>query len=121
MTRLRGWAGTATLCVAIVAAAAAQRLPDFPDLPTVAETLPGFAATGWQVMVAPPGTPDAIIHKVSADLRRVVDDPELKKKLGRLGSYTRHMSSAETLAFVAGEQRTWRPVLEKIAAKAKSN
>ncbi len=104
-----------------IAVASAKRLPDFPDLPTVAETLPGFAATGWQVMVAPPGTPDAIIQKVSADLGKVVDDPELKKKLGRLGSYTRRMSPAETLAFVASEQRTWHPVLEKIAAKAKSN
>ncbi len=105
----------------LIAVASAKRLPDFPDLPTVAETLPGFAATGWQVMVAPPGTPDAIIQKVSVDLHKVVDDPELKQKLGRLGSYTRHMSPAEALAFVADQQQTWRPVLEKIAAKAKSN
>ncbi len=104
-----------------IAVASAQRLPDFPDLPTVAETIPGFAATGWQVMVAPLGTPDAIIQKVSVDLRKVVDDPELKQKLGRLGSYTRHMTPAEALAFVQGEQNTWRPVLEKIAGKAKSN
>ncbi|HEU5272699.1 MAG TPA: tripartite tricarboxylate transporter substrate binding protein [Xanthobacteraceae bacterium] len=104
-----------------IAVASAERLPDFPDLPTVAETVPGFAATGWQIMVAPVGTPDAIVQKVSADLRKVVDDPELKQKLGRLGSYTRHMTPTEALAFVQGEQKTWRPVLEKIAGKAKSN
>ena len=102
-----------------IAVASAERLPDFPDLPTVAETIPGFAATGWQVMVAPVGAPDAIIQKVSADLRKVVDDPELKRKLGQLGSYTRHMTPAEALAFVQGEQNTWRPVLEKIAAKTR--
>jgi tripartite-type tricarboxylate transporter receptor subunit TctC len=101
-----------------IAVASAERLSDFPDLPTVAETIPGFAATGWQVMVAPVGTPDAIIQKVSTDLRVVVDDPELKKKLGRLGSYSRHMTPAEALAFVHSEQRTWQPVLEKIAAKS---
>jgi tripartite-type tricarboxylate transporter receptor subunit TctC len=100
-----------------IAVASAQRLPDFPDLPTVAETIPGFAAAGWQVMVAPNGTPEPIIAKVSADLRSVVDDPELKAKLGRLGSYSRHMTPAEALAFVQSEQNTWRPVLEKIAAK----
>jgi tripartite-type tricarboxylate transporter receptor subunit TctC len=101
-----------------IAVASAERLSDFPDVPTVAETIPGFAASGWQVMVAPVGTPDAIIQKVSGDLRQVVDDPELKQKLGRLGSYTRHMTPAEALAFVQDEQNTWRPVLEKIAAKA---
>ena len=122
---IEGYSGVAAAArsgaVKLIAVASAKRLTEFPDLPTVAETIPGFAATGWQVMVAPVGTPDAIVQKVSADLRKVVDDPELKQKLGRLGSYTRHMTPAEALAFVQGEQKTWRPVLEKIAGKAKSN
>src|SRR5215469_1455353 len=101
-----------------IAVAAAERLSDFPDVPTVAETIADFAASGWQVMVAPVGTPDAIIQKVSVDLRKVVDDPEIKQKLGRLGSYTNHMTPAEALAYVQGEQATWRPVLAKIAAKS---
>jgi tripartite-type tricarboxylate transporter receptor subunit TctC len=101
-----------------IAVASAERLSDFPDLPTVAETIPGFAATGWQIMSAPKGTPDAIIRKISTDLRQVVDDPEIKRKLGQLGSYTRHMTAAEALAFVHNEQSTWRPVLEKIATKS---
>ena len=45
--------------VKLIAVASAERLPQFPDLPTVAETLPGFSATGWQVLVAPNGTPGA--------------------------------------------------------------
>jgi tripartite-type tricarboxylate transporter receptor subunit TctC len=98
--------------------ASAERLSDFPDLPTVAETIPGFAATGWQIMAAPKGTPDAIIQKVSTDLRQVVDDAEIKRKLGQLGSYTRHMTPAEALAFVHNEQSTWQPVLAKIATKS---
>jgi tripartite-type tricarboxylate transporter receptor subunit TctC len=100
-----------------IAVASAQRLPDFPDLPTVAETIPGFAATGWQVFVAPLGTPQTIIGKVSQDLRQAVDDAELQKKIAQLGSYTRAMSPAEVTTFVQNEQKTWRPVLEKIAAK----
>ena len=39
-----------------MAVASPERLPEFPDLPTVAETIPGFSATGWQVLVAPIGT-----------------------------------------------------------------
>jgi tripartite-type tricarboxylate transporter receptor subunit TctC len=102
-----------------VAVASAERLPDFPDLPTVAETLPGFSATGWQLMVAPKGTPDAIIQKVSSDLITVTKDPGLKTNLGRLGSYSRSMDAAQALAFVHDQQEMWAPVLKQVAAKAK--
>jgi tripartite-type tricarboxylate transporter receptor subunit TctC len=103
--------------VKLIAVASPERLPQFPDLPTVAETIPGFSATGWQVLVAPVGTPEPIIRKVSDDLRKVVTDPEFKARLGNIGSYSRAMSPAEALAFVQKEQQTWLPVLEKIAGK----
>jgi len=101
-----------------IAVAAEKRLAEFPNLPTVAETLPGFSTTGWQVLVAPLATPEPIIRKVSEDLRTVVDDPELKKTIAVRGSYTRAMSPAETIAFVAGEQAKWKPVIENIARTA---
>ena len=101
----------------MIAVASAERLPEFPDLPTVAETMPGFSATGWQVMVAPLGTPAPIISKVSADLSKVVTDPDFKKRLGAIGSYSRAMSPEEALAFVAKEQETWLPVVQRIAGK----
>jgi tripartite-type tricarboxylate transporter receptor subunit TctC len=103
--------------VKAIAVASEEPLAEFPDLPTVAETIPGFSATGWQVLVAPIGTPEKIIHKVSEDLRKVVSDPDLKKKIAARGSYTRAMSPAEAIAFVQAEQRKWKPVLEQIAAK----
>jgi tripartite-type tricarboxylate transporter receptor subunit TctC len=102
-----------------LAAAAPQRLPDFPDLPAVAETIPGFSATGWQALVAPAGTPDAIVTKASQDLRQLVGEPELKEKLGKLGIYTRPMSPAELIEFVHAQQEMWKPVLEQIAAKTR--
>ena len=101
----------------VIAVAAAQRLPQFPDLPTVAETLPGFSATGWQVLVAPRGTPDAIINKVEADLAKVVSDPQFQKLLANIGSYSHAMNAKEALAFVEAQQRTWLPLLEKIPVK----
>jgi tripartite-type tricarboxylate transporter receptor subunit TctC len=100
-----------------IAVAAAQRLPQFPDLPTVAETLPGFSATGWQVLVAPRGTPAPIISKVSVDLAKVVSDPEFQKLLSNIGSYSRAMTAEQALAFVEEQQRTWLPLLEKIPVK----
>jgi len=103
--------------VKLIAVAAAQRLPQFPDLPTVAETIPGFSATGWQVLVAPLGTPAAIIDKVDADLAKVVSDPEFQKLLANVGSYSHAMNAKEALAFVERQQKTWLPVIEKIPVK----
>jgi tripartite-type tricarboxylate transporter receptor subunit TctC len=103
----------------LIATAAAARLPEFPDLPTVAETIPGFSAAGWLVLVAPVGTPAPIVAKVAADLATVVDDPDVRKRLGATGSYPHAMTPAETEAFVAKQQATWLPVLQGIQQTAK--
>jgi tripartite-type tricarboxylate transporter receptor subunit TctC len=100
-----------------IAVASVKRLGEFPDLPTVAETIPRFSATGWQVLVAPPGTPGHIIRKVSEDLREVVSAPDLQKKIAARGSYARAMSPAETTAFIQAQQRMWQPALDQIGAK----
>lgn len=98
-----------------IAVASLERLPDFPDLPTVAETLPDFVAGGWNVLLAPVGTPGAIIQKASADLRVAMDDAEVKQKLAQLGAYPHAMTPDEVTQFAAGQQRTWKPIAEKVA------
>ena len=103
--------------VKLIAVASPGRLPEFPNLPTVGETIPGFTASGWQVLVAPLGTPAPIISKVSAYLSKVVNDADFKKRLAAIGSYSRAMTPEEVLAFVAKEQQTWQPVLEKLSAE----
>ena len=97
-----------------LAVASATRLAVSPNLPTVAETLPGFEAVGWQVLMAPPGTPDAVIQKVNADVIKAMSDPEAKKKLAALGRDDRSMSAAQTLSFIQGEQQKWAPIVEQI-------
>jgi tripartite-type tricarboxylate transporter receptor subunit TctC len=98
-----------------IATATSKRLPDFPDLPTVAETLPGFEAVGWQAVLAPVGTPEAIIIKVNADLRRVLDDPGVKKQFAVNGAYVRPMAPAEVVTFVNNQQQMWLPILQRLA------
>lgn len=98
-----------------LAVASAQRLPGFADVQTVSETLPGVVATGWQVLVAPVGTSDAIIRKASDDLRAVLVKPEIKDKLAARGAYIRPSSAAEALAWVQGQQAMWKPALEQVA------
>jgi tripartite-type tricarboxylate transporter receptor subunit TctC len=103
--------------VKLIAVASPTRLPEFPDLPTVAETIPGFAAEGWQVVVAPIGTPAPIVTEVSTDFGKVVSDADFKKRLAAIGNYSRAMTPEQVLAFVAKEQQTWLPVVEKISAR----
>jgi tripartite-type tricarboxylate transporter receptor subunit TctC len=99
-----------------LAVAAPRRVPHFPNLPTVAETIPGFEAGGWQVLLAPAGTPDAIVQKVNGDVIKALADPEARSRLIRLGRDERPTSPAETLAFVHSEQRKWAPIVQRITA-----
>lgn len=93
-----------------------ERLKDFPNLPAIAETIPGFLAGGWNIVVAPVGTPLEMVKKVSEDLNTILATPELIERFGKLGFYTRKMSPAEVGDFVKKEQEVWRPILEKVAA-----
>jgi len=103
--------------VKLLAVASPKRLPDFPDVPTVGETFPNFIASGWQAVLAPLGTPKPIIDKISADLTKIITDPGFAKKYAPLGGYPRAMTPAETEAFVAQQQETWLPIVEKITQK----
>jgi tripartite-type tricarboxylate transporter receptor subunit TctC len=98
-----------------LAVAATERLAIFPNLPTVAETLPGFEAGGWQVLVAPPGTPEAIVRKANADLNKVMNDPAIQQRLAKLGRTDTPMSPEQTLAFIHSQQAQWAPVLTQIS------
>jgi tripartite-type tricarboxylate transporter receptor subunit TctC len=66
-------------------------------------------------MVAPTGTPDAIIRKVNADLRSALEDKDLLAKFAGNGAFTQYMTPEETVAFTQSQQKTWRPILERIA------
>jgi tripartite-type tricarboxylate transporter receptor subunit TctC len=101
--------------VKLIAVGSMERLPEFPDLPTIAETLPGFSAAGWQVLVAPVGTPASITGKISADLSKVVSDVDFKKKTAAFGNYPSAMTPEQLLTFINQQQETWLPVVAKIS------
>jgi len=103
----------------VLAVASTHRLPDFPDLPTVAEALPGFAAGGWQGIVAPLGTPAATIQKVNDALKKVLSETDLAKQLALRGAYVDPMAPSEVNAFINAQQAQWRPVLEAFESSLK--
>jgi putative tricarboxylic transport membrane protein len=101
-----------------LAVTSATRLRTFPDLPTAAETIPGFSVVAWYALMAPAGTPDAIVRKVSHDLDWALGQDEVKKRLETLGNYARPMSPAQTAEFIRSEQRSWKPVIKQAGLAA---
>jgi len=117
---IEGYSGLAEArSINVLAVASAHPLPDFPNVPTVAETLPGFAAGGWQGIVAPLGTPAAAIQKINASLRKVLGEAELAKQLALRGAYVDPMSPTEVNAFINAQQEQWRPILEAFEASVR--
>ncbi|MDP2411111.1 MAG: tripartite tricarboxylate transporter substrate binding protein [Pseudolabrys sp.] len=100
--------------VKVLGIAAAKRLPNLPDLPTLNETVPGVVSSGWIVMMAPSGVPDAIIRKLNADLRQVVAMPDVQARFQQLGTYTRDLTPEQTGEFVRSEEKLWWPIVREI-------
>jgi tripartite-type tricarboxylate transporter receptor subunit TctC len=101
-----------------LAVASAQRISNFPDVPTVSETIPGFVAMGWFALMAPAGTPEAIVRKVNQDLNTVLSQPGLKQRFRDLGAFVRPMSPAETAEFIRKEEQVWRPLVRQLGLAA---
>lgn len=62
----------------------------------------------------PAGTPDAIVNKASEDLRAILAQPELRKRLASFETYPRSMSAAEIAAFIRSEQTLWKPIVKQV-------
>ena len=103
--------------VRMLGVAAIKRLPNVPDLPAINETVPGVVSSGWIIMMAPTGVPDAIIQKVNADLRKVVAMPDVLEKMHTLGTYSRDLTPAQTGEFIASEQKLWWPIVREVNKK----
>jgi tripartite-type tricarboxylate transporter receptor subunit TctC len=99
--------------IRLLAVTSSGRLSAYPDVPTVAETIPGFMVSVWFAMLAPIGTPEAIVQKVAADLRVALGDPEVKQKFEALGVYARTMSPADTAHFMRREREYWKQVIKE--------
>src|SRR5689334_21088195 len=93
--------------------ASRTRSPVAPDVPTTAELgLPGLVASAWFALVAPPGTPDAIAQKVSADMSAALKQANLRARFLELGAEPQGGTPAEAAAFIKDEEARWRAVIK---------
>ena len=98
--------------------ASSERSPFFPDVPTIAEQgYPGFAAVGWIGIAAPARTPDAILDRLNAEVRRAIAKPEVKERLYSLSFLPVGDAREHFAAFIREEVAKWAKVVKESGAK----
>jgi tripartite-type tricarboxylate transporter receptor subunit TctC len=96
----------------LLAVASPNRLPALPDVPTIAETLPGFEAVAWYGIVAPPKTPKDIVNTINADVNEALRQPELQDHLKKLSAEIFGGSVEKTSQYMREEVDRWRAVIK---------
>jgi tripartite-type tricarboxylate transporter receptor subunit TctC len=95
-----------------LAVASRTRSPVAPDVPTTAEIgLPDLVSSAWFALVVPPGTPDAIVQKINADMAAALKSPDVRSRFLELGAEPQGDTTAATAAFIKAEEARWRSVI----------
>ena len=97
----------------LIAVSSEQRLPNLPDAPTVAETLPGFVTGTWQGLIAPARTPPDLIARLNAEVARILQLPDVRELLVSQGTTPLPASPQETGRWLEAEQQRWAKVVRE--------
>jgi tripartite-type tricarboxylate transporter receptor subunit TctC len=103
--------------IKLLAVASAQRLPAFAQVPTVAETLPGFVSDTWFAIAAPPKTSVALAERIGRDMATALKQPEVIARLATLSAEPGGDDPAATAAFIREETERWAKVIKAAGIK----
>jgi tripartite-type tricarboxylate transporter receptor subunit TctC len=95
-----------------------KRSPQLPQVPAISEFIPGFDATAWIVLMAPAGTPPALVARIQAEVKKALDDPGVKQQLEAQGATVIGSSAADTQTFHRSEMAKFKRAVEISGAKA---
>ena len=95
-----------------LAVTSAKRLPNLPNVPTVAETVPGYEVISWQALFAPAGTPKAIVERLHTEIAKILNDADMQDRLGKLGMQGADLSTDQISAFQKAEVAKWAAVIK---------
>lgn len=98
--------------VKAIAATTAQRWPELPDVPAVAETVPGYEHTSWNGMWGPAGMPREIVTRLNSTLERVLKQPDVQERLKADGRAPAHTSPDAFARIIEREIGKWRKVVK---------
>ncbi|MCK9510301.1 MAG: tripartite tricarboxylate transporter substrate binding protein [Pigmentiphaga sp.] len=97
-----------------IAVANPERSSALPEVPTIGETVPGYAASAWYGLFAPAGTPAPVIQRLNTAVTTILRSPEIKEKLVALGAEPAASTPEELDSFVKAESKKWGAVLKEI-------
>ena len=100
-----------------LAVSSAQKVASAPELPTIAEILPGFETGSYQGIVAPAGTPADVVTRLNAELTRVLATQDMKERLASQGTEVKSGTPASLGAFISSEKIRWAKVIKDSGAK----
>jgi tripartite-type tricarboxylate transporter receptor subunit TctC len=96
-----------------IAVTSAQRSPAAPDIPTVAESgLPGYEAIAWNGLLAPAGTPKEVVAKLNAELKKVLELPEIRERFAAQGFAAAYSTPEAYASFLNAEVEKWAKVVK---------
>ena len=101
-----------------LAVTSAKRLPGFEDVPTVAETYPGYEAIGWFQILMPSGTPSKVIETLNREVNKITQSPEMVARLGDFGVYSRQDSVEGAREFFAAQQKAMKKIVTDLGIQA---
>jgi tripartite-type tricarboxylate transporter receptor subunit TctC len=104
--------------VRMLGATGLTRSANLPDVPTVAETVPKYEATIWLGFMAPKGTPTDIVTKLNAEMRKIVNNPEVKTAWAKQGAVPLSMTVAEFEQYLNADIAKWANIVKVSGAKA---
>jgi tripartite-type tricarboxylate transporter receptor subunit TctC len=106
--------------VRALAVTSPKRSPALPDLPAMAEFLPGYESTGWQGVLAPAGTPRALIVKLAGGIAKAMRSPDVRGKLQSMGADPIGSTPEEFAAFRKAELARVRALMAKAGIRTEN-
>jgi tripartite-type tricarboxylate transporter receptor subunit TctC len=98
--------------IRLIAAGTARRLAAAPEIPTVAETLPGFEFSSWNGFLAPAGTPEPIISAIRNEVTAIAKSPEVSERLTRLGIVPGGLTTAEVATVFRSDRESFAAAIK---------